>query len=207
MYCTVDVGAALEKILNARAVANLRDDVGVALLREVVHRLLFHAIALRVDKLAIEVGEALRGDVLLVVDFPNLIFALVVEARVFGILHFDFQFVELIGEPRSGRGGGVVVAAAILVDEIADVRVDDLSGELGTGGLVADVHQAAVGYALDAEAAEKRAELGRALSDWRGCRWRSLRTGIGTRDAVSTPVRMVCSASVSLVRILDWVSM
>src|ERR1700759_2710335 len=87
---TTDLPAPLEQILYGSAVANLRNDVGVALFSVVVHRLLFHALALRVDEFFVELGEALRGDVLLVVHFPDLILALVVEAGVFGI--FDFYF-------------------------------------------------------------------------------------------------------------------
>ena len=160
---TAEIGAALEQVLNGAAVANLRHDVGIALLREVVHRLLFHAIALRVDQLFVELRKPLRRDVLFVVHFPDLILAFVVEAGVFGIFDFDFQLVELIGEPRGGGRRGVVMAAPILVDEVANVRVDDLRGQLGAVGLVGDVHQAAVGHALDAEGAEKRAEFGRAF--------------------------------------------
>ncbi len=151
--------------------------------REVVHRLLFHAIALRVDQLLVELGKALRGDVLFVVDFPDLILALVVEAGVFGIFDFDFELVELIGEPRGGGGRGVVMAAAILVDEVADVRVDDLRGQLGAVGLVGDVHQAAVGHALDAESAEERAEFRRALLIGEAAGGDGLGRRVGAADA------------------------
>jgi len=101
----------------------------IALLREVVHRLLLHAIALRVDQLAVKLRKPLCRDVLLVVNFPNLILALVVESGVFRIFDLDLQLIELIGQPRGSRRSRVVMAAAILIDEVANMRVDDLRRE------------------------------------------------------------------------------
>src|SRR4029077_3022293 len=73
----------------------------------------------------------------------------------------------------------VVVAAAILVDVVPNVRVHDLSGEFRTGRLEADVHQAAVRNALDAEASEKCAQFSGALLVGEAARSNSFGRGIG----------------------------
>src|SRR4029077_4448383 len=98
----------------------------------------------RFDQLAADFAEALRGDILLVIELPDLVLALVIEAGVFGIFHLHTKLIELISAPRSGRCGGLIAAAAIMFDEVIDVRIYDLRGELGTRRLESDVHQAAV---------------------------------------------------------------
>ncbi len=144
------ISALAKQVLDGQALADLRDGLGVAGLGEFEERLLLHAVALRIDQLAVDLSETLRGDVLFVVELPNLIFSLVVEASILGILHADAQLIELVGEPGSGRGGGVVAAAATLVDIILNVGVDGLRGHFGLGSLEGYVHQPAVGDALDA---------------------------------------------------------
>ena len=46
------------------------------------------------------VVQALRGDVLLVVQFPDLVLPFVGQPRVFGILHLHFQLAQLISQKR-----------------------------------------------------------------------------------------------------------
>jgi len=87
-----------------------------------------HAFALGVGEFLVETGKALGGDVLLIVKFPDLIFAFVLEAGILGMLHFKFQIVELIGEPRRSLGYGLVAAAKIVFFKILDVGVDNTRG-------------------------------------------------------------------------------
>ena len=109
---------------------NLWDGIEVSGLGKFVERFLFHALALSIGQLLVDVREPLSGDVLLVVESPDLVLPFVSDARVFGLLHLDFQLAELIGEPGRSLSGGFVLAAEILFDVGSDMGVDDSGGEL-----------------------------------------------------------------------------
>ncbi len=64
-----------------------------------VKSFLFGQRSLRFGNGLAQVVEFLGGDVLLFVNLPNLIFALVGDARVFGFLHLHSKFFKLRGKP------------------------------------------------------------------------------------------------------------
>jgi len=66
----------------------------------------------------VEIRELLGGDVLLFVDLPDLVLALVGQAGVLGFFDFDPEFFELGRQPVGGLGRGVVLAPEILLDVI-----------------------------------------------------------------------------------------
>src|SRR5208283_520483 len=134
-----------------------------ARLGKLVKSLLLDAVALRVGKFFVQIAEALRGHVLLVVYAPDLILALVLDACVLGFLDLDLEFVELAGKPTRGLGCGFVTSAVVLLDVRFQMGIDHARGKLRVSGLETDFHQAAVGDALDAEATEKGADLRRAF--------------------------------------------
>src|SRR5207249_10321242 len=134
--------------------------IGVAGLRKFVQRLALHAFALRVGKFLVEIGKALRGDILLVVNLPNLILAFVFEAGVFRVLYFELQIVQLVGKPRRGLCDGLVAAAEIVFLEIFDVGIDDAGRELRVSRFERDVQQTAIGNSADAETPEECRKLG-----------------------------------------------
>jgi len=55
----------------------LRNRIDISGFGKLVNRFLLHAFALRFGKFLIELGEPLCGDVLLVVQFPDLMLSLV----------------------------------------------------------------------------------------------------------------------------------
>ena len=134
------------------------ESIDVAGERHAVKRFFLCLIGLGFGDGLADVGKLLRGDVLLFVDLPNLIFALVGDARVFGFFDFDAEFFEFAREPIGGLHRGVVFAAEILLDVVVQVRVHDLRGKLRALRFELDVDQAAARNALDREAAEKGAE-------------------------------------------------
>ncbi len=117
----------------------------------------------------------MRGDILFVVDGPNLVFSFVRDALVFRFLNLDFELVEFVAKPGGGACRFIIAAANVLLLEIPDVFIDDAGGELRIRGLKADVHELAIGYALHAEAAEKGSEFGRALLIFQAASGQSLR--------------------------------
>ena len=149
------VAALLEQIADGGVVLNLRYSVEIASLGELIERFLFHAFALRVGQLLVNVGKPLGSDVLLVVKRPNLILAFVGDAGIFGSLHLDLQLTELVREPRGSMGSSLVLAAEILLDVGGDVGVDDARRELGIGGFKTDIHQTAIGNAPNAKTSQK----------------------------------------------------
>src|SRR5258708_28762516 len=86
---SIDVGAFAKEILNGRVIANLGHGVNVAGFGKFEHGLLAHALALRVSQLFVEIGDALGGDVLLVVDGPDLILPFIGDAGVLGLFNAD----------------------------------------------------------------------------------------------------------------------
>ena len=157
----VGVVAFLVDVLKQLAVAHGREGVQAAGLGELIERLLLHAVALRLGQLLIDFPEPLGSNALLVVNRPDLVLALVGDARVLGLFHADLQLVELVGKPGGSLGGGFVAAAEIVFDEILDVRVDDAGGQPRVRGLKSHIQERAVGHAFHREAAEKGSELRR----------------------------------------------
>ena len=92
-----------------------------------------------------QVGELLSRDVLLFVDLPDLVCALVGQAGIFGLFNFDPQLLELRRQPVRRLRRCVVLAAEILFDVILQVRIDDLSRELRVLRFEFNFDQAAVG--------------------------------------------------------------
>ena len=79
----VKVGTPLGQFLQGAVLAELWNDVEVPALSELIESFLAHAVTLRVSHLPVQIGKALRGYVLLVIQLPNLMFSLVGQASVF----------------------------------------------------------------------------------------------------------------------------
>src|SRR5260370_8889351 len=100
------------------AVLNLWYGVEIAGFGKLIKRFLSHALALRIGQLLVDVGEPLGGDVLLVVECPDLILAFVSDAGVLGLLDPDLQFAELVAKPGGSVSGAVGLTPDILLDAV-----------------------------------------------------------------------------------------
>ncbi len=118
---------------------------------------------MRLGELLADVSQALRCDVLFLVNRPDLVLPLVDDARVFGLFDFDLQFVQLAGQPRGGLRGGFIAAAEVFCDVAFHVGIDNPRRHFCVRGFETNVQQPAVGHAFYAERPQKRAERGRAL--------------------------------------------
>jgi len=112
--------------------------------------LFLESFPFRFGELLVQIGEALCGDVGFVVDAPNLVLPLVINACVFRLFYGEFQLVELIGEKPRGLQRRFVAALDVLGLEIVEMRVENAGRQNGIGGFVAHLHQVAGGHTLDA---------------------------------------------------------
>ena len=151
---------ALEAVLQNRALSHGGKSVVITRFGQLINGLFADPIGLRFRQLAVEVGELLRGDVLLFVQGPDLIVAFVFDPGVFGGLHLGLQFIQLVRQPIGGLSCGFVAAAEILLDEIVYMRIDDERRQLRVRGRKRDVQQPAVGHAFDRQSSQKRSQGG-----------------------------------------------
>jgi len=147
--------------------------VEIAGLGKLVERFLAHAIALGVGQLLVDVGEPLGGDVLFVVERPDLILPFVGDAGVLGPLHPDLQLTKLVGEPRGSLGGGLILTAEILLDVGDDMGVDDAGGELGSVDSKLTSIKRLLGTRFTLRLPKNSASSA-GVSGLPGCRWRLL---------------------------------
>ncbi len=138
----------------------------------------------------------MRGDVLFVVQFPDLVLPFVRQPRVLGILHLYFQLAQLIGQPQRRFGGCVVSTAEIFLHEVRDVRIQDLCRQLRIARFEAHVEQPALRHSFYSQAAKKRAQFWRTLvireasrsNRFRSC-GRSLHLLVWNQSAVANGVQ------------------
>src|ERR1700736_2784251 len=127
-------------------------------------------------------------DVLFIaVESPYLILPFVSDAIVLGLLYFDFQLVQLVGEPRRSTCGGLKTALKVLVDIVFDVSIDNLGSPLPIRRLEVDVHQTAGRHSLHTQASKKRTKFRRRLHVCEVTGGKSIRgTGIARKTRLAS---------------------
>src|SRR5262249_12260747 len=148
------------------------ESIKVPRAHQLVSRLFVHAVSLRLGQLFIQISELFGGNILLLVDIPNLTIPLVSDPRVFGFLNLDLKFLQLARQPLRGLGSGLIAALEVLHDKIFQMSVQYPSGQSRIGGLEFDVEKTAVRNALDAEVPQKGTQGWRSFLFRRGFSWR-----------------------------------
>ena len=89
----VEIRLVLEKVVKISVGSNVGELVNVAGLCNLIKRLFFYQIGLSIREGLIDIRKLLCRDILLLVNGPDLIFALVGNLRSLGFLHLDAQLL------------------------------------------------------------------------------------------------------------------
>ena len=92
----------------------------------------------------------MRGDVLLLVNLPDLVLSLIGDARIFGFLNFDSELFEFLGQKTRCLRCRVIFAAKVLFDVVVDVPIGNAGSELRASRFELYLYETAIRYTLDA---------------------------------------------------------